>query len=109
MRHVPDWPSHSCAVTDWEKKKEEEVVSALGPLQKLHDIVVHICGSAGRTTQFKSLAGRLIPLDNRIRWNSWYTMLQVANEHSSSVDAYTKLHYDVLESDYLFPLDWEYP
>jgi hypothetical protein len=42
----------------------------LGPLGQGHNIVVHIHGSPGRIEEFKVLAGRLIPLDNCIRWNS---------------------------------------
>ena len=42
----------------------------LGPLGQAHNIMVHICGSAGRTEQFRTLAGRMIPMDNRTRWNS---------------------------------------
>ena len=37
----------------------------LGPFDKLYNIVVHICNSAGRTQEFKDLAKRIIPLDNR--------------------------------------------
>jgi hypothetical protein len=29
--------------------------------------VVYICGSAGRTEEFRTLAKRLIPMDNRTR------------------------------------------
>ncbi len=41
----------------------------LGPLGKLHNIVVHIRGSALRTKEWIDLAKRMLPLDNRIRWN----------------------------------------
>jgi len=44
----------------------------MGPLGKLHNIVIHIRGSSGRTKEFEDLAGRIIPLNNRTRWNSWY-------------------------------------
>ena len=90
------------------EEKEKEISPALGPLEKLHNIVVHIRGSAGRMRKFKDLAGRLISLPNRTRWNSWYTMLQVTNAHASAVDSYTKDHYDVLKKDFLSPADWEY-
>ena len=42
----------------------------IGPLGKIHNIVVYIQGSTARADEFIWLAGRLIPLDNRIRWNS---------------------------------------
>jgi hypothetical protein len=79
----------------------------MGPLGKLHNIVVHTRGSPGRTKQFKDLAGRMIPLDNRTRWNSWYHMLSVAVEHGGAIDAYTKAHFDTLEAEFLSPKDWE--
>ncbi len=79
---------------------------SLGPIGKLHNIVVHIRSSPGRTKEFKDLAGRLIPLDNRTRWNSWYQMLLVADKKAAAVDTYTKAHIDTLGADYLSPLDW---
>jgi hypothetical protein len=42
----------------------------LGPLGQGHNIVVHIRGSSRRTARFKELVGRMIPMDNRTRWNS---------------------------------------
>lgn len=53
---------------------DKEVIRAkfrlLGPLGQAHNIVIHIRGSPGRTAAFKALAKRLIPMDNRTRWNS---------------------------------------
>ncbi|EED11944.1 conserved hypothetical protein [Talaromyces stipitatus ATCC 10500] len=80
---------------------------SIGPLGKLHNIMAHIRGSAGRTKEFKDLAGRLIPLDNRTRWNSWYYMLSVALQFDAALDSYTKRHLDTLEAEYLSPTDWE--
>ena len=34
-------------------------------------------------------------------------MLKTANEHASTVDSYTKSHYDTLAKDFLYPADWE--
>jgi hypothetical protein len=42
----------------------------LEPLGQGHNIVVHIQGSPGWTDRFRQLAGRIIPMDNRTRWNS---------------------------------------
>ena len=79
----------------------------MGPLGKLYNIIVHIRGSAGRTKEFKDLAGRMIPQGNRTRWNSWYHMLQVALKLDSAIDSYAKKHFGTLEVDYLSPIDWE--
>jgi hypothetical protein len=45
-------------------------VRTIGPMGKLHNIVVFIRGSGIRTKEFVSQAHRMIPLDNRTRWNS---------------------------------------
>jgi hypothetical protein len=79
----------------------------MGPLGKLHNIVVHIRSSAGRTKEFKDLAGRIIPLDNRTRWNSWFQMLTVADQKAGAIDTYTKNYFATLQADYLSPEDWK--
>jgi hypothetical protein len=78
----------------------------LGPLGKLHNIIVNIRSSPGRTAEFLKLASRMIPLDNRTRWNSWYLSLIVADTHAPSIDTYTKSHFADLSEDYLTPQDW---
>lgn len=90
-----------------DKLQRQATIHKIGPLGKLHNIVTHIRGSAGRTKEFKDLAGRLIPLDNRTRWNSWYHMLYVALQFDGAIDTYTKRHFAILETEYLSPLDWE--
>jgi hypothetical protein len=79
----------------------------LGPLGKLHNIIVHIRGSPSRTAEFLHLASRMIPFDNHTRWNSWYLSLVVAEDHIASIDTYTKIHtyWDKLSNDYLMPGD----
>ena len=42
----------------------------LGPLSKAYNIVVYIRGSPSRIARFRALARRIIPINNRIRWNS---------------------------------------
>ncbi len=79
----------------------------MGPLGKLHNIIIHIRSSAGRTKEFRDLAGRIIPLDNRTRWNSWFQMLTVADQKAGAIDTYTKNHFATLQVDYLSPEDWK--
>jgi hypothetical protein len=64
----------------------------LSPLSKLYNIIVDICSSANRTVEFLALATRMVPLDNRTRWNSWYNLLVVANKLVAAIDTYTKDH-----------------
>jgi len=82
-------------------------VRKIGPLGRLHNIVIHIRNSPSRTKEFKDLAKRTIPLDNRTRWNSWYTMLLASDEASGALDTYSKNHFDVLKNDYLSPDNWK--
>jgi hypothetical protein len=89
--------------SDEEKRAAFRV---MGPLGKLHNIVVHTRGSTSRSKEFKALAGRMVPLDNSTRWNSWFHMLAVADEAAGAIDTYTKNHIDVLRADYLSPEDW---
>ena len=79
----------------------------LGPLGQGHNIVVHIRGSTGRTEEFRVLAGRLIPLDNRTRWNSWYNMLVVLLNLRPAVEKYCQDYKKELENDLLSHQDWK--
>lgn len=90
-----------------DEEGKQAAFRLMGPLGKLHNIVTHIRGSASRTKEFKLLAERMIPLDNRTRWNSWYQMLVVADQKAGAVDIYTKNHFATLQTDYLSPEDWE--
>jgi hypothetical protein len=79
----------------------------MGPLGQGHNIVIHIRGSASRTEEFRVLAGRMIPLDNRTRWNSWYEMLTVLLDKREQVEKYVQNHEDDLEEDVLSFQDWK--
>jgi hypothetical protein len=76
-------------------------------LGKLHNIIVNIRSSSACTKHFRGLAKRMIPLDNRTRWNSWYQMLLIANKKARAIDTYTKDYFAVLQADYLSLTDWE--
>ena len=81
----------------------------MGPMGKLHNIVIHIRKSANCTIWFKDRAGKIIPLNNRTRWNSWFTMLNVALEDGvrGALQLYIK-HYanNILEDDILIIGKW---
>ena len=51
--------------TDKEAKRIQ--FRLLGPFGKGHNIVVYIRRLSGRTAEFRELAGRIVPIDNRIR------------------------------------------
>jgi hypothetical protein len=79
----------------------------LGPLGKGHNIVAHIRGSPKRIAIFKEYAGRMIPMDNRTRWNSWYEMLKVLLDLRSAVEQYCTEYEDELEDDILSFQEWK--
>jgi hypothetical protein len=54
--------------TDNEAKRVK--FRLLGPLGQAYNIIVHMRGSPSRTAEFIKLAGRIILMDNHIRWNS---------------------------------------
>ena len=55
-----------------DKEEKWATFWVIGPLSKLHNIVVYIRSSAIHIKEFKDLAERIIPLDNYTRWNSWF-------------------------------------
>jgi hypothetical protein len=75
-----------------KKKRETNLRNSMGVMGKLHNLVVHIRGSANRTQWFIDIAKRRIPLDNRTRWNSWYLMLSTALEDNvqNAINKYTQ-------------------
>ena len=56
--------------------KELQDYRKLGPQGKLHNIIVYIMRSPQRIQKFRRLSKGLMPKrDHRVRWNSWYIML----------------------------------
>ena len=99
---------------DKRKKKTEEpgsepsfdergnnIRGIMGPMGKLHNNVVHIRKSANRTTWFKDRAGKIIPLNNRTRWNSWFTILNIALEDKvkAGLQLYVEHYQDDISKD----------
>jgi hypothetical protein len=79
----------------------------LRPLDKGYNIVAHIRGSPKRIVTFKEYAGRMILMDNRTRWNSWYEMLKVLLDLRSVVEQYCIEYEDELEDDILGFQEWK--
>lgn len=103
-----EWYDEQEEIGEVGNEEEKRVTfRVMGPLGKLHNIIVHIRSSANHTKEFKTLAGRLIPLDNRTRWNGWYLMLVIATEKAGAIDTYSKNNFATLEKDYLSPSDWD--
>jgi hypothetical protein len=85
--------------------QQQRVRQQMSSLGKLHNIIIHIRGSAIRTKSFTDEAGERIPLDNRTRRNSWYNMLERSLKHEKSIDFYLKNQPD-LKLDLLKAKDW---
>ncbi len=86
-------------LTDKEIRKAR--FRLLGFFGKGHNIVVHIDGSSARTDVFRKLAGRLILMDNRTRWNSWYKMLLVLLLLKGKVEDYCEKYKNEFKKDLL--------
>jgi hypothetical protein len=79
----------------------------LGPFSQRHNIVIHIRGLSAHTDHFRKLAGRMIPMDNRTRWNSWYNILFIFLELKGMVEQYCEDYESELEEDLLSYADWK--
>jgi hypothetical protein len=90
-----------------DKKAMRVKFRLLGPLSKGHNIVVYIRGSLSKTAQFVQLAGKLVPIDNRTKWNSWYKMLNVLLLLRPHIEAYCLVHEEELEDDILSFKEWK--
>ena len=95
------------------KERRNKIRAQMGAMGKLHNLVIHIRASAGRTREFVASAGRRIPLDNRTRWNSWHNMLKVAQEQvvKEALVSYVEKYGDtdtMDKKDILTPEDWNH-
>ncbi|EKG08972.1 HAT domain-containing protein [Macrophomina phaseolina MS6] len=79
----------------------------VGPLGKLHAIVAYMRASELLYNEFLAAAGRMIPMDNDTRWDSWHTMNAVACELEGHVDTFVKNHRKAIGKYALTPDDWE--
>jgi hypothetical protein len=92
-------------LTDKEARKAR--FRLLGPLGQGHNIVVHIRGSSARIEHFRTLAGRMIPMNNRMRWNSWHNMLLILLQLKGKVEEYCETYKTELKEDLLSREDWK--
>jgi predicted nucleic acid-binding OB-fold protein len=55
---------------------------------KAHNIVIYIRNLNGRTDYFRKLAEKMILMNNRTRWNSWYNIFQILFEQKTYMNKY---------------------
>jgi hypothetical protein len=60
----------------------------LGLFGQGHNIVIYICRLSARTDYFRKLIERIIPMNNRTRWNSWYNMFLILFELKEMIKQY---------------------
>ncbi|KAM3448360.1 hypothetical protein NHJ6243_010115 [Beauveria neobassiana] len=89
------------------RKRKRRSWKDIGPLGKLHAIVAHTRASELLYNEFLDGAGRMIPMDNDTRWNSWYTMSRVACELEGHVDSFVKRHRKEIGKYALTPSEWD--
>jgi hypothetical protein len=92
-------------------ERGKNIRNILGPMGKLHNNIIHIYKLANYITWFKDRAGKIIPLNNHTRWNSWFTMLSVALEDKvkAELQLYVEHYQDnILKDDILITSKWVY-
>jgi hypothetical protein len=92
-------------IPESDKQKQQDRFRTMGVLGKIHNITVHIRSSPGRTQAFTKAARKRLPLDNRTRWNSWFSMIKTACDLESHIDFYVKNQSD-LKKDSLNQEEW---
>ena len=93
-----------------KKKNSSFTFRSMGPAGKLHNLVASIRSSNARYNEFVGWAGRMIPMDNDTRWNSWFLMINVALQphiRRSIQQYFEKYFQDFDDDDFLSPTDWE--
>ena len=74
----------------------------MGPLKKLYNIIIYIYSSTNYIKEFKTLVERIISLNNRTKWNSWYLILIIVIKKAGAIDTYLKNNFTLLKKDYLY-------
>jgi hypothetical protein len=93
-----------------KKKNSTFTFRSMGPAGKLHNLVVSIRSSNARYNEFVSWAGKMIPMDNDTRWNSWFLMIKIALEpwvRRAIQQYFERYAQDFENEDFITPGDWE--
>ncbi len=69
--------------------------------------MIYISELSVYTDVFRKLVGRLILIDNYIRWNGWYNMLLIFLALKGKVEEYYKKYENEFEEDLLSREDWK--
>jgi len=77
-----------------QKERANSIRAKMGVIGKIYNLIIYIRASPNRINEFKELSGKLIPLGNCIRWNSWFHMLYITlkTEVLNVLRNYTEAH-----------------
>ena len=77
-----------------QKERANLMRAKIGVIGKIYNLIVYIRALPNYINKFKALFGKLIPLGNRMRWNSWFRMLYVTlkTEVLNALRNYTEAH-----------------
>jgi hypothetical protein len=64
--------------------------------------VIHIRGSSNRTAKFIKFTEKMISMNNRTKWNSWYAIFIIFLKLKIQVETYCLAHEDEFKKDILF-------
>jgi hypothetical protein len=78
-----------------------------GVLGQLHNLVVFSRSSTLRFSDFNQRIGRVIPLDDGTRWNSWYTMISAALDKKKELTGWINDNCDLFPNDALSHANWQ--
>jgi hypothetical protein len=92
-------------LTDKEIKKTK--FKFLKFLSKIYNIVIYIRSLGDRANYFRKLAEKIILIDNRTRWNSWYNIFQILLKQKAYIDKYYKDFERELQKNLLNFVDWK--
>jgi hypothetical protein len=90
-----------------DKKIKKTKFRFLEFFSKIYNIVIHIRSSDGRADYFRKLIKKIIPIDNRTKWNSWYNIFQILLEQKTYVNKYYKNFEREFQKDLLDFTDWK--
>jgi hypothetical protein len=90
-----------------EKEATRAKFRLLRLLSQRHNIVIYIRKLSARTNYFKKLVKKIILINNRTRWNSWYNMFFILFKLKEIVKQYYKDYESKLKENILSYIDWK--
>jgi hypothetical protein len=90
-----------------DKKIRKTRFRFLRSFNQKYNIVIHIRKSNIRTEYFRTLIERIIPIDNRTKWNSWYNIFLILLQLKGKIEEYCEKYKIEFKKDFLSREDWK--